>query len=1252
MKWITASHLDSWAKTLVARSELPGLVADLIRATALEITAFRFPRGDKSQVRGFDGWLHATGVDPYVPDGLSFWEFGVGAGKSKALSDYEKRTNAVLEKERKSATLVLVSPATWDDQNNLLPDFVNDLRSKGEWADVRFLDGSQLEDWLHRCPAVAATYAAAVAGRPQVGARSTREFWDEYAHRFKTPLTEEVLLCGRSEQASQLLERLTLQSAGAIELAADSPDEAIAFAIAAVRKSDDAVRAYLEDRILILDEAEAARQFVDTQKLIYFPRAQADSLSGLLSTKGPTLIAKGRDQIGAKGNYLARPSTSEFAKSLETMGLAAKEAARLAHATNRSMTVLGRLYPAGNASIPQWRDSGASLIPALLAGSWDDSNQADCEAMRAVVAPTDYNELDRLLRHLSKLQDPPIDRVGSIWALRAPVDAFVHLAHLLSRADLDKLRNLAQLVFSSISRADLEDGRDDEVFLPSKLTKRYSTWLRDGIATTLLLVATLHEQADIQITGLDPQGWVNDIIANLPELDTDYRRISSLRGEFVTLIEAAPRPLLSALEHLLEGDGSNALGFFEGDEGLFSPTSPHTYILWGLECIAWDPRHLLQVSIILAKLAEIDPGGRTSNRPINSLRSIFLGWAPGTFASLGVRKNVIEELANNFPRVGWELLLLLLPRNSDSNISTDKPRFRDSGASQAEQLTKGMVREFFEFVINQVLSLANDDPSRWIEIAKRLEHWPKKKRQGAIEKLGEWMRSTGASRDAVWLALQEVYNRHCAFRDTDWAMSEDELSAIDGVLQQSAPADELARIAWLFDQWSPLMIGRYKENEEELARARNDALDSILSSADYAKLLRIVERSGEPATVAFAAAQNLHSFNEFAALLILALESGTAKSRQFAKVLSSSGREKFHADWENYIAELAKSDDWPEDVIVDLVLAWPDSANTWNFVARLGDKYSSIYWRSKYPLALSGDERANLEAIENYLRVGRADAALMAAHRIVGSLPTKIIVQMLEKYAARSIPDKNIPNSMVGYYIEHLFEELDRRPDIPGEEIAQLEYAFLPVFENRGRTLSIHRLMSTDPKFYFSLIQSVFPPVSDLGNEAQEPTAEQRAKWRVDYRLLLEFDKVPGTDNGTIDSFVLKEWVLAVRSLGSATDRSEITDTYIGQLLAHSPPSKDGIWPQPAICELIETIRSPALEKGIRTERFNMRGVYTKSLREGGAQERELADRYLEWAKSCADYPRVYNLLTTIAESWRLYAANEDTEAEANQLKG
>ena len=57
MRWMTASELEQWARSISARDALPKIVSDLILASSPDITAIRFPSGDKGQVRGFDGVL-------------------------------------------------------------------------------------------------------------------------------------------------------------------------------------------------------------------------------------------------------------------------------------------------------------------------------------------------------------------------------------------------------------------------------------------------------------------------------------------------------------------------------------------------------------------------------------------------------------------------------------------------------------------------------------------------------------------------------------------------------------------------------------------------------------------------------------------------------------------------------------------------------------------------------------------------------------------------------------------------------------------------------------------------------------------------------------------------------------------------------------------------------------------------------------------------------------------------------------------
>ncbi|NYT85265.1 hypothetical protein [Pollutimonas harenae] len=223
------------------------------------------------------------------------------------------------------------------------------------------------------------------------------------------------------------------------------------------------------------------------------------------------------------------------------------------------------------------------------------------------------------------------------------------------------------------------------------------------------------------------------------------------------------------------------------------------------------------------------------------------------------------------------------------------------------------------------------------------------------------------------------------------------------------------------------------------------------------------------------------------------------------------------------------------------------------------------------------------------------------------------------------------------------------RDDLDLIEVARREYVYLPLIEGSVKGLSIHALLAQDPAEYVGVIRNVF--VSKDKERDSNPSEEGRTRARMSYRLLKSFHTIPGDDEGVIDEPTLSAWVLEVRRLASESGHEGITDELIGQLLAHSQPDVGtGAWPSSAVATVLEHISSDRAERGIEIERFNMRGVYSKGALDGGAQERELADRYREWAQQTSA-ARTSAMLGRISTKWEERARQEDTEAEMRKLK-
>ena len=71
----------------------------------------------------------------------------------------------------------------------------------------------------------------------------------------------------------------------------------------------------------------------------------------------------------------------------------------------------------------------------------------------------------------------------------------------------------------------LQSQPDPDAFVSFSSAKPegYSEWLRDGLATTLLLFAVWSEQAEVNLGGETGQQFANRLLKDLPGLSTDPR---------------------------------------------------------------------------------------------------------------------------------------------------------------------------------------------------------------------------------------------------------------------------------------------------------------------------------------------------------------------------------------------------------------------------------------------------------------------------------------------------------------------------------------------------------------------------------------------------------------------------------------------------------------------------------------------------------------------------------------------------------
>ncbi len=760
-------------------------------------------------------------------------------------------------------------------------------------------------------------------------------------------------------------------------------------------------------------------------------------------------------------------------------------------------------------------------------------------------------------------------------------------------------------------------------------------------------IAVLYEEAQLEVPGSTPQRYVNSIIEELPGLNSDTRLLISIRDQLSMLAEAAPDPLLAALEQTLEGDAPTAITFFVKSEPMFGPTSPHVYILWALEVLAWDPNFFTRAVLILAKLAELDPGMPSGNSSLESLRCIFLLWNPGTNASAELRLAVLDQLLRDHPAIGWELTVALLPRNHDHATPTAKPRLREAGASERERTTRRSLWESQRNVVSRALDFAGEQLGRWVTLIKMMSNFLPNERDILLQRLTNLLaQSNQDKRNELWRPLRDELNKHRSFSDAAWAIPEPELARLAALVEKYSPQDKIEKIRVLFDEWSPKLGRNLKDNREQQTAERKAALRSIYEDQGSDGILKLASVARLPHFIAENIPSLLVEQRQYGDLLRRSL--AISELSDFAVSLSVVALQLFGEEWRSEINRLATQDSWLPETFARAILAWPDDDSTWDFAQAAGMDVSNAYWSTKKAFHIDGSAETINRAASHYLGVGRSLAAIEALHDRTKDLTSESIFALLDAAVLELNTGRQAPSNMLSYYLDAIFVVLQSRSDLDRMEIARREYALLPLIEHEDRPLVLHKLMAQSADLYVQILSDVFR--ADDSQSSESSSQSEIARARAAYSLLMQFKSVPGEDAGTIDQDAMQRWIDEVRRLAGAAKRSEIADAYIGHILAHSAP-ESGVWPPVPVSIALEKLKAPTIENGIITERYNMRGVVTRALFEGGEKERELAKTQRKWLEERREYPRTAALLGRMASSWDREAELEDIRAQQDKLR-
>jgi hypothetical protein len=664
----TATDIQNWANRIDARVNLPHLIRRLIQHSTTDLQHLSMRTGEGVQLPSWDGITKSISGSVFVPSGTAVWEMGANVDiTSKANDDYTKRTADSDGIDPKETTYMFVTPRRWSGKDK----WVQERLKENVWKNIRAFDADDLHAWLETVPAVHIWFSQLIGKVPD-GAETLESFATEWLGVTQPPMPEALVTSGRDKEVGTVIERLR-NTPNVSSVKATSRAEAIVFLFAVLSQLQEPYRTQQLERAVIVRDRHAWQTLVSADKgLILIPFSDDLDTAASASRHGHHVYIPLESDNGDLELPLLQRAPVE--KLLLDTGLTEEKARKLSQIARRSLSALRRqLSPARGIANPEWsRTPTPALLAAMLVGEWDSSNIHDQQILEQLSGVA-YADLERTLIELKQLKDPPLRQRGRDWMIAVKPDAWMLLSPFITRHLLEQFRVVVSAVFEVVDPA-LEPPKNQRI-LASLLKKviPHSYKLRSGLADTLAVMGAYSEQVTFS-GGTRGQEEADIIIRKLLH-DAPLERWTSLGGLLPLLAEASPIQFLGALERQPQ---ALLTGFFTDSDNtdIWGATSPHTYILWALEGLAWHSEYLSRAASLLLRLHKLDPGGKTTNRPMDSLSRIFLLWHPYTTASLRERLDVLEALTTRDQEAIWRLRRAILPQSMTFTYQTSKPKHR------------------------------------------------------------------------------------------------------------------------------------------------------------------------------------------------------------------------------------------------------------------------------------------------------------------------------------------------------------------------------------------------------------------------------------------------------------------------------------------------------------------------------------------------------------------------------------------------
>lgn len=879
------------------------------------------------------------------------------------------------------------------------------------------------------------------------------------------------------------------------------------------------------------------------------------------------------------------------------------------------------------------------IVVAALVGEWNENNTGDLSVIEEIYGGT-YNLFIRDIRIFYESNKDNIELVDNRWKINNRLSLLQEIANEIYDEHIDGLFFNIQKIWGEVDPKyglPSEQRYASSVYLKNE-KKVYSNNIRRGLIE-FMAIAGNNTELFVSCSRYKIENCIAKEITKIFTCN-DWKVYASLSEELDLLAESNPETFLSELEKALRNKKSSFIDYLNQKETGISETKYGYQLGWTLAKLASYSEYFAKSCSVLFLLSEF----RLDFLP--TLVGIVLPWYPQTTAKPNVRIGMIKGLLAENIEVGWNLLMMLMPKKTTIGNPVQQAKYMKNNILP-ESVTN---KEFWELTIAYIriaCTYAIGDCSKLLQFVDIIDDVPVEIFMEVIE---TFKKSTpilnNSEKEIIWNKIEDLITKHRKYSSSNWALPEEAIKVLEDLLIDYFPNDEYIQNKRMFRKEQYELVDR-KDNWEEAEKGifeRQKEIIKIIYKEGGVEAVYQFNENIERVDIAGRCLAYIRLTAKESKSVIEKLESNILKKTEFVRGFILEIYYKNRVNLDKILNKINS-----EMVKIKVFAILPISEENINEVKNFSGEVQNFYWEN---IDIWGADKLSIEyfefAVKKLNEVKRISKSIELIYYIGIHNKLKfdvlLIYNTLNLYVGHQNTDP-VDAYKLGELIGRLQNECDDE-----ETIVEIEWKYLNILDGDGEHTPkyLYRKLSTKPEFFMEILSVAFKARNE---EKRNLTEQEKILASHCHKLLFSWKLVPGLlEDGSMDYTLLSYWFDTVSGVSKDKDRYGVAMTYFGHTLFHAPADKDRFFIDRKIAEILQNDIEGNIRSGYSTEAYNSRGVHWVD--PTGSAEFMLEEAYNKKAEESEvnGYFRLGEMLRKISKSYH-YEAIHNIEEEKQWSK-